>query len=1132
MKKRNRFQTGDESSLFRRIVKIMKLTTFILLASTMMVSASLYSQTTKVSLKFQEISYTELFQEIENQTEFRFAFSSSKLDPGQKVGVDVENKTLEEILDKTLPEGVAYEIIDRYVVIMNASEKTPANVIQQQGSVSGKVTDESDRPLPGVTVIIKGTFQGTVSDSDGNYTLTNIPDNATLVFSFVGMRSQEVVVGNQTNINIVLELEAFGIEEVVAIGYGTARRKDITGSVTSVNIEDSPLAMTPNVNALQTLKATTPGLNIGATNSSGQNPSLLVRGQNSLNASNYPLIVLDGVVFLGSINDINPADISSVDILKDASSAAVYGSRAANGVIIINTKRGKIGKPTLSFSSSFGVYQWVQRPQMASLDQYIEKLLIQAGTTDPLDQLFPNEVYNYQNGITYHVPDIISRTGHIQNNQLNVSGSVENLNYYLSAGYTDQEGVMIGDDYNRISLKGRISTNVTDWIQFSVDGTYNRSDFSGVGVPSATIRYGDSYMSYYRGDPKDKLLEKWPNTERSPGLMPYGMNPLWPTNANKDRVLDDVDMHDFYYLNTFAHIDAPFLKGLSYRLNFARNYRTFKQERFYYENYFIEGGIFQNLERYSPATTSGFLGQAQGFVSDRKISNYVIDNIVNFKRQFDQHFVDVTLVATRDYQSNRQFQLDGNNFLDTGNTLLGIDGLPLAANLINTNAHTEFSNIGYLARLNYTFNNKYHLTSSFRRDASSVFGARNKWGNFPSVGLAWTITEEDFLSGNEFINYLKLKTSYGKNGNQGISAYETLARVTSGSTGELRYQFSDQPGISRYGLAISALGNELLGWETTTSFNGGIEGTFLNNRIFLNLDFYFSKTVDQLFVRQIPIMTGFSSIRASMGQVDNKGIELSINTVNVQNNSLRWSSNLTFWQNRNVLAELYGDGLDDIGNNLFIGKSLGAIYGFEWAGIVQEEDTDYIAKTGARPGFPKYADLDGDGLITADNDRKILGYTKENFRLNLSNTLNYGNLEFYVLLSGIFGGGNYYLNANQGAYLVNRPGFNREEFLDKIDYWTPQNPNNNFPSSQFNADGRFLGLQSRSFLKVQDVIISYTFRGSWLEQMRIQGLRAHLSAQNLYTFTGWDGDPELGQGGWDRYYPVPASYSIGFNITF
>ena len=371
MKKRNRFQTGDESSLFRRIVKIMKLTTLILLASTMMVSASLYSQTTRVSLKFREISYAELFQEIENQTEFRFAFSSSKLDPGQKVGIDVEKKTLEEILDKTLPEGVAYEIIDRYVVIMNASEKTSTVVSQPQRSVSGKVTDKSGAPLPGVSVVIKGTLQGTTTNTEGTYNISNLPPNATLVFSFVGLRKQEVEVGNQSSISIAMEDEAVGIDDIIVIGYGTARRQDYAGSVSSVKVEGTPVSLIPNLNALESLKGNVAGLNIGAVTVAGGEPSMLIRGQNSISGSNSPLIVLDGIIYMGSIGDINPNDIASFDILKDAVSASVYGSRSANGVIAITTKKGNIGKPVITFDVSGAVQTWQNKPQLMSGEEHI-----------------------------------------------------------------------------------------------------------------------------------------------------------------------------------------------------------------------------------------------------------------------------------------------------------------------------------------------------------------------------------------------------------------------------------------------------------------------------------------------------------------------------------------------------------------------------------------------------------------------------------------------------------------------------------------------------------------------------------------------------------------------------------------
>ncbi len=1004
-----------------------------------------------------------------------------------------------------------------------------------QREITGRVVDaQTGEPLPGVNVVIEGTLTGAITDIDGYYKIQASAGDV-LMFSYVGFISGRIVIDDddQIVINIELSEDLARLDEVVVIGYGTARRRDIAGSITSVNIEDSPVAMAPNVNALSLLRATTPGLNIGAVNTAGGSPqSVLIRGQNSISASNYPLIVLDGIVYTGTINDINPNDIASVDVLRDASSTAVYGSRAANGVIIINTKRGTREKPTLSFTTNAGLYHWNQRPKMASIERNLEKRLLHVGADDPLDYLYPNERYNYQNGIITHVPDIFSRTGQLQNHQLSISGGLENLNYYLSAGFVDQKGVIIGDDYNRISLKGRVNSFVTNWLQIGVDGTYNRSDHSGVGVPPGTIRYGDTYEAFYRGDPDDKLLEKWPMTERSPGIMPYGMNPLWPTNANPDNVLDDVDIRDFYHLVSFAEVTAPFLEGLSYRVNFTRTYRNFQQERFYYENYFIEGGYFQDLERYSPETTAGFLGQAQGFVRDRKISSYVWDNIINFRRRFDQHFVDITLVATRDYQSDRQFQLDGNNFLDNGNTLLGIDGITLATNRLPSNNHVEFSNIGYLARLNYTFNDRYHLTSSFRRDASSVFGARNKWGNFPSAGLAWTITEEDFLMGSEFINYLKVKTSYGRNGNQGISAYQTLARVTSGSSGGIRYQFSDQVGRSFYGTALTALGNDLLGWETTTSLNFGFEAALLQNRVFVDLDVYFSQTTDQLFVRQLPIMTGFSSMRASLGQVDNRGIELSIGTVNIDNDNLTWRSDITFWQNRNELVELYGDGRDDIGNNLFLGKSLDAIYGFEWIGIVQEGDTEYMEMTGASPGDAKYADLNDDGRITFDDDRKILGYGKENFRLNLSNNLTYGNFGVYLHLSGVFGGGdNYYMQPNPGAYLANRPGHTRMEFFDHIDYWTPDNPSDTYPSIYYD-EPRFLGLQSRTFVRIQDLVLSYRFTGDWMGDRNIESLRVYLSGQNLYTFTGWEGEPEMGYGGWDRYYPIAASYTLGLNVTF
>ncbi len=1100
-----------------------------------------YSQTAKLSLKMENSSIKDALKAIEDQSEFRF-FYSGQVDVGTKTSVDVNNKNVMETLDELFAgTSIRYDIYGRQIVLL-ASQETSMTAevksqVQQQNVVTGTVTDRTGMPLPGVTVVVKGTTQGTTTNNDGSYSIPNVQPSTTLIFSFVGMRTQEVVVGNKTNINVRLEEETIGLDEVVAIGYGTARRKDITGSVSSVDMEDSPLAIAPNINALSALKGTTPGLNIGTVNTAGGNPSVLIRGQNSISGSNNPLIVLDGVIYLGNINDINSSDIATFDILKDASATAVYGSRAANGVIIITTKRGKTRKPVIRLNTFAGINVWQQKPDVMSPERYLEKRMDRAGVNDPLEipELKVPEREAYLAGETIDWLDLGSRVGLNQNYQLSVSGSGERINYFLSSGYIEQEGVMLGDDYQQVSLRGKIDTDITDWLQIGVDGSYSYRDYSGLGVNLQALVRGIPYSVVYVKNWPEKKLEKFPTGESI-------SNPLWNTDES---IVDDINHNNYYRLSGFAHVKIPFIDGLSYRLNYVRGVNVNLTERFYYEGYFVnEGyGTVDPQERYGPEALQSKLSSANGYMGRRNNYNYVIDNIFNYQKEFENHYLNVTLVATRDYAHNKYIQIDGNDFAANGNTALGANGLHKAdIQSYNINL-VEEANIGYLARLGYSFKDKYHVTASYRRDGSSVFGTKKKWGNFPSIGFAWTASEEDFLSSVDFLDYIKLKGSYGKNGNQGINAYQTLTQVSSGRDGNIRYEFGDDPSRVLYGMVISSLGNPLLGWETTTSFNGGVESVILNNRVFFNLDFYFSKTYDQLFVRQIPIMTGFSSIRSSMGQVNNRGIELSLTTTNVQTGDFSWTSGLTFWQNRNILEKLYGDDMDgdgkeddDIGNRLFIGKSLGAIYGYEFDGIVQEDDTEYINNTGAQPGHVKFKDISGpngvpDGLITSEHDRTILGYTKENFRLNFSNTLNYKNFEFYMLLQGIFGGckEKYYMLDNQYAFrMLQQPGQNDWNHP----WWTPENKNNSYPSTTY-FDDRFMGLQSRSFVRIQDVTLSFRFNPNWIKRMNLNTLKIYSSIQNLYTFTSWEGgDPEQGVRAMEGTYPVPAVYTFGIDISF
>ncbi|MDR0743243.1 MAG: SusC/RagA family TonB-linked outer membrane protein, partial [Tannerella sp.] len=404
------------------------------------------------------------------------------------------------------------------------------------------------------------------------------------------------------------------------------------------------------------------------------------------------------------------------------------------------------------------------------------------------------------------------------------------------------------------------------------------------------------------------------------------------------------------------------------------------------------------------------------------------------------------------------------------------------------------------------------------------------------AGLAWKVTEEAFMKPVEILNSLKLKVSYGKNGNQGLGPYGTLSTINNGSTGGVRYEFGGSDIL--YGITAGTLGNASLGWESTASWNAGFESAWLGNRIFLDADFYVSRTTDQIFDRNIPVMTGFTSMKSSMGEIGNTGVELTLRTVNIENRDLTWTTGLTFWLNRNKLIHLYGDDIDgdgkeddDIGNSRFIGKSLGAIYGWVQDGIVQEDDAAYIQANGATPGAPKYKDLDGNGSIGSE-DREILGYDKPNFKLNMSNTVSYRNWDLYAMLTGTFGGGGYFLKNNANAYMTSGSGlFNSNSIY--IPWWTPENRSNVYTSATFSGDGRFQGLQSRTFVRLQDVTLSYTFRQPWVKDLKIRDLKLFLSGKNLFTITGWEGgDPEIGNGVRAGDYPVMTTLTLGANISF
>jgi TonB-linked SusC/RagA family outer membrane protein len=1106
----------------RKIVLAMKLTCILTCVLCLQLSANNVHSQTRVTLRLQQATLSNVFLEIEKKTEYRFLFNDNLLQDEARVSLNVKNEPVRDVLNNLLVNTrLDYKVVNDSLIVIVSKGREIRGV-----PISGKVLNAKKQPLAGATVQEKGTRNGVNTNEQGEFTLTVENTNVVLVVSSVGYTTLEYALNGNANAAITLNEDFSKLNDVVVVGYGTARRKDVTGAVASVKVEGSALALMPNMNALEALRGNVSGLNVGPVNSAGGQPSVLIRGQRSISGSNDPLILLDGVIYLGSISDINPNDIASFDILKDAVSAATYGSRSANGIIAITTKRGKSGKPVVNVKSEVAFQNWQNKPEMMKGAEWIEVVNARnkyaPGTTSWMK---PGEIANLQAGKETDWLDLVTQTGVVQDYQVAVSGAAQSVNYYLSGSFQDNKAIVVGDKFKRISAMGKINTKITSWFEVGVDAAWTKRDYSGNAANVGSAQIMSPYGVVYR----DSLgnLEKFPYTQSL-------ASPLWGVS---DGSVDNRDVYTTFRLNTYAIVTIPWVKGLSYRMNLLNNQERREAGTFTYEtNYIKEGAGIAG--RYDPASVQSLLTNANGNLLTNVTKTYVLDNILTYDRTFGEHRVTATGVATRDHLKFEEINSTGSNFGANGNTALGIYGLSKATvQKVNLN-NSERANIGYLARVNYAFKEKYFLTGSWRRDGASVFGEDKRWANFSAVGAAWRISSESFLQNFKPLSNLKLKFSWGQNGNQGLSPYATLSQVQNSAAGNARYEFSNTQGTIYYGLVQTSLGNASLGWEKTAATNFGFESGWLNNRLFVDLDIYLTKTTDQIFLRTIPIMTGFKEQLSSLGQLDNTGIELTVRSVNMQKKDFSWNSDLTFWKNNNKLKHLYkedknNDGKedDDIANSYFIGKSIGAIYGYVQDGIVQTKDLDYIAKTGAAPGAPKYVDLTGEGNIDA-NDRTIIGYTKENFRLNLSNTVRYKNFDFYLMVSGIFGGNDTYLRSNTAAYMTSGTGRFNDNGISKP-FWTPDNASNVYPSAYFSGDSRFQGLQSRAFVRIQDLSVSYSFNGAWLKKNQIGSLRVFATGRNLATFTKWEGgDPETGTTVTANTFPVATTYSIGANLSF
>mgnify|MGYP000271888559 FL=1 len=1038
-----------------------------------------------------------------------------------------------------------------------------------QVSVSGKVVDAGGIEMPGVNIAIKGTMVGTMTGADGTFTLSSIPGgkDAVLVFSFIGFRSQEVKVGNQTFINVKLEEDTEQLEEVVVIGYGTARKKDLSGAISNVQMTDE-LAALPNPNVMGSLSSKVAGFRYSPTNSAGGDnfSSLNIRGKNAIPADvsagqqsvNQPLLIVDGVISFGSINEINTNDIQSVDVLKDASAAAIYGSRAANGVIIITTKRGLSERPVINVNSSWNFSGWSRMPKMVTDEEKFFRNRFyakQAGGSIPSDavwssdfdraQLMNTVEYDaYNEGVYTDWLDEISRTGFGQKYDVSVSGRSKIVNYYISGDYTRQKGIRKGDDYEKYNIMTKLDIQAKEWLKIGLKGNYLGAKEWGVPARIQNATWMTPYSYTHARQPG---YENWPNS-RPDG---NSASPFWGSGAGDSHLWTD-DQKRNYNINgvAYAQVDFPFLQGLSYRvsLNARRNSAM--------RDVFNDPRIWVNTDNTADMDNPDKFGvNVEGYSYTQLSSTWNVDNIFTYTRDFKNHHVDAMIGYTREASNSELLRTDFKGF--SVPTTLGVYKQDLANTRTIRRERTSSSAIGILTRVNYNYKSTYYANFTFRRDGYSAFSAGNKWGNFYGASAAWVLSNENFVKDNaDWLDYLKLRFSWGQNGSRSVSPYATF-----GSVGTTYTWFGDSASGSAFGLVPSSLPNRSLTWATVEKFNVGIDYNVLAGRLGGAVDVYAGKTTDMLMDRSVPYPTGFQTAKANAGKVTNKGIEITLNSVNIDGDGkekFRWETNVVFDLNRNEIKSLYGknykgEEADDVANAvaygfdsyyaLIIGKPIGAAYDLKKVGVFQsqEEVDNYVDKDGnkimpnAVPGDLKFEDFNEDGKIDA-NDRQYLGSMDPLFTINLGNTLSYKNFSLYFNFRWMQGNDTHFLGYNPHAYSIGGSGAQ----LDAVDPWTPTNHTNDYPRYGYNNSLNYQYWSPRSFLKLKDLVFSYNFDQKLIKPYGIEGLRLYVSGTDLFTITGWTGlDPE--DGGTIAGGPTSSSmgskgtyrtFTAGINLTF
>ncbi len=1123
--------SGGGMPALKKLRLIMRLNLFLLLISVFPVAAGVNAQNAKLNLKMSKATIAEVFDAIEQKSDVYFFYNKQEIDDTQLVDVAFENKTIEEVLDyfeKNL--SISSQFVGKNVIIKS---QTSEFSVQQKRRITGKVTDASGQPLPGVTVLIKGTTDGTITDFDGNYAIAGVPAEGVLVFSFVGMRTEEILVAKNTLINVTMKEDAIGIEEVIAIGYGVTKKSDLTGAVSSVKADDLPLAANTSVQHMLSGKAA--GLQVRQSDAQpGGALSILIRGAASTGAGNEPLYIIDGFPVSGGVdpgtssryakgsrsplNSINPNDIESIEVLKDASATAIYGARAANGVIVITTKSGKEGKVKVDYSFKQSV-QTISRPwemlnaeeYMVAVNSYRKERWMADNSIGVYGDTDPSSVEPWQPA--YTEAEIagagagtdwfkqVTQTGTIQEHNVSISGATDETNYLVSANYMDQGGVVKGNDFNRFGARINLDQQLRDWAKVGIRASGSRITIDNPALGTGRAENVGIITSALNFTPTLPVYDESGNYTYVPNsaFFPNPVSLLEITNfTTQDRLL----------VQGYAEIE-PF-----------KDFRIKSQVGFDKQ---------EGVSRlYLPKTT--LYGASVGGEATIKQANR-LDNLFN-----------TTISYTRELKKGHQLSaLLGYEFQE-----FSWDGYGASNSKFTTDAFL-YNNLGageaqkpdvssyrgidklasYFGRLNYNIQDRYLFTFTMRADGSTKFGAGNKWGYFPSGAFAWRVINEDFVQDMDWLSNLKLRLSAGQTGNSNISG--AFAYFGFGSN----WIFGDKQ--STGSILISYPNNDLK-WETTTEYNLGLDFGVFDNRISGSLELFYKEVSDLLGTKQLKPFLERDEVAANLGVTSSKGYELTLTSINTQR-KLKWSTTLNVsayrdrWKERSpdVVLSAYQSETDP----------LRVHWGYLTDGLIQPgEEVPHMP--GAIPGWLKVRDIDGfdennnktgkpDGIIN-DADIVKIADADPDFVFGVTNNFEYGNFDLNIHVYGMVGirKSNDYLEWGQYAYEMNN-GWNKATIVTEA--WSSENQNGKYPNNvrrnPFPGGYQYL-LQKADFIRVKNITLGYNIPRSFSGMKFFDSTRIFMDVANPFLITSFKGlDPEYG-----GIYPPQRTYTIGVNLKF